>query len=72
MEKEEMVCVLANFGNSRAQIVEAKTRGTFSVGQSYYVSPENLPAFLSNSQIKPGKKSDVYALGVVLVEMCVG
>jgi len=36
------------------------------------VSPENLDAFLEgkNKELTVGKKSDIWALGVILIEMC--
>lgn len=47
-----------------------KTAATVSIGPTYYLSPENYALHREELPIIPGKKSDVWALGVLLVEMC--
>jgi len=69
--------ILANFGNTRAQMVAAKTQATMTMGGDvYYTSPENLDQLECTADKTPklvlGKKSDTWALGVFLVELCMG
>lgn len=44
---------------------------TTSISDPYYMAPENILDYREgdNTPIKPGKKSDVFALGVLLLEM---
>lgn len=43
-----------------------------SISAPYYMAPENIEEYRSgtNAPIAPGKKSDIFALGVLLLEMC--
>lgn len=64
--------MLANFGNAAVQEESASTKATITLSDPYYLSPENLKLFREEGgeKLKPGKKSDVWALGILLLELC--
>lgn len=73
------VLMLGNFGNTIVQSHGVATASTMCVSDTYYMSPENIMLFRPNGAetdlkelqpVKPGKKSDIFALGIILLELC--
>lgn len=67
-----LMAMLGNYGNAIIQKSNAATKATSTLNDPYYMSPENVYIYRNedSNAIKPGKKSDIYALGVLLLEIC--
>ena len=60
------------------------TRSTFTISDPYYMTPENIELINAvqkgdktnptkeKASIKPGKQCDIFAAGILLLEMCHG
>ena len=76
--------LLGNFGNAKIQENSAITQETFTISDEYYLSYENIERCLqvdeSNKEsqkkekrvIKPSKQCDIFAAGIMLMEICAG
>lgn len=64
--------MLGNYGNAIIQKDNVTTKSTITFNDPYYMSPENVALYRSEDSmaIVPGKKSDIFALGVFLLEIC--
>lgn len=41
-----------------------------TLSDPYYMSPENVALYRAKDSYKPRKQEDIFALGVLLLEMC--
>ena len=64
--------MLGNFGNSNIQEETSGTRATFTLSDAYYLSHENVERVKCKEQIVPGKQCDIFAAGVMFLEICSG
>ena len=64
--------MLGNFGNAVIQNENVSTKTSITISDPYYMSPEDVKVYRGEDYlaVRPGKKSDIFALGVLMLEMC--
>ena len=69
--------MLTNFGNSVIQTESMRTKMTATISDEFYMSPANVQIINTsetklNVEIKPGKSSDIFAAGVIFLQLVNG